>query len=393
MSFSSLLAQITKDKNLGDKLKEGQQQRVEPVDTQVSRKFKRLQDASTSVPQSKLPTAGSIQNGIHHERHLVSTSQADIDPAVRRLKEARRRERERIQELKNAKKGRKLSKPRVRTARKVETSHDVGRRSSPGLQRQFHSKSPLQPRSPPVKVTAAGPRMSFKELMKKAEGVNKFDLAFNPIKSAHALGPPKSKGLMKSRSMHPSIPHAKESRGGSRGTVIRTTVSPPAGPSKELAAKAAHRKALMERNKSGLRRPHQAGKKKKNDYGIDVDEDDDDDEEGYDYGSANDDYDDGDGFVVADDESKFEAGERRRTEIEKRGYDRDEIWSIFSRGKKRDQYRDELDDDDMEATGAEVLQEEEMALRQAKLDDLREAKLLERRKIEKLKKKKRMKSV
>lgn len=50
------------------------------------------------------------------------------------------------------------------------------------------------------------------------------------------------------------------------------------------------------------------------------------------------------------------------------------------------------DDDDMEATGAEVLDEEERTLRQAKLDDRKEAAILERHRLEKQKKKKRQMS-
>ncbi|GME97649.1 unnamed protein product [[Candida] boidinii] len=52
-------------------------------------------------------------------------------------------------------------------------------------------------------------------------------------------------------------------------------------------------------------------------------------------------------------------------------------------GHKRsyDYYDD--DEDDMEATGSEILEEEELATRQARLDDIREQKLLEQRALEK----------
>lgn len=58
------------------------------------------------------------------------------------------------------------------------------------------------------------------------------------------------------------------------------------------------------------------------------------------------------------------------------GYDRDEIWSMFNRGRKRsyyDRYDDE-DSDDMEATGAEIFEEELRSKSHAMREDMRELK-------------------
>ncbi|GMG45345.1 unnamed protein product [Ambrosiozyma monospora] len=89
-------------------------------------------------------------------------------------------------------------------------------------------------------------------------------------------------------------------------------------------------------------------------------------------------YDSEDSFIADDDEDDGYGGgyrdrdrdrrrggyggssSRRRREPEDEGYDRDAIWSIFNRGRKRNYYDDyDDDDDDMEATGGEILEDEE----------------------------------
>ncbi|MBL3706193.1 hypothetical protein GI582_26415, partial [Sulfitobacter sp. BDSS02] len=71
------------------------------------------------------------------------------------------------------------------------------------------------------------------------------------------------------------------------------------------------------------------------------------------------------------------------------GYDRDEIWAMFNRGKKRSEYDyDELEDDDMEANEMEILEEEEMARKMARLEDKREEAWLKKHEEEKRRRKK-----
>ena len=140
-------------------------------------------------------------------------------------------------------------------------------------------------------------------------------------------------------------------------------------------------------------------KEKSDSYSIDVGDDDDDDledEYGYGYG-YNDEYDSqDDGFIVDEDEegenmaAAAKAARRQRRDYDNmrsQGYSKDEIWEIFNRGKKRSYYDryDDYDSDDMEATGTEILEDEERTLKQAKLDDLREQKLLAQKALQKRK--------
>lgn len=72
----------------------------------------------------------------------------------------------------------------------------------------------------------------------------------------------------------------------------------------------------------------------------------------------------------------------RRYQEEEEGYDRDEIWQMFNRGKRRADFVIEDDDDsDMEATGAELFREEQRSLRVAREEDEAEERELKRRKI------------
>lgn len=64
---------------------------------------------------------------------------------------------------------------------------------------------------------------------------------------------------------------------------------------------------------------------------------------------------------------------------EEQGYDRDEIWQMFNRGKRRSDFVDVEDDlSDMEATGAELFREEQRSLRVAREEDEAEARELKR---------------
>lgn len=76
--------------------------------------------------------------------------------------------------------------------------------------------------------------------------------------------------------------------------------------------------------------------------------------------------DDLDSFIASDEEEQQSYGD----------YDRDEIWSMFNKGRKRSYYTryDDDDSDDMEATGAEIFEEEQMSKRRAMEEDVREMK-------------------
>lgn len=86
-----------------------------------------------------------------------------------------------------------------------------------------------------------------------------------------------------------------------------------------------------------------------------------------------------------DDWSSFIASDEEEQVSHSQDYDRDEIWSMFNKGRKRlyyDRYDDE-DSDDMEATGAEILEEEMRSKRRAVEEDKRE--LMEEQRLAALK--------
>jgi protein SPT2 len=103
-----------------------------------------------------------------------------------------------------------------------------------------------------------------------------------------------------------------------------------------------------------------------------------------------------DDFIVDDDGDEEEGdhygrGARsggRRYKDEDEGYDRDEIWQMFNRGKRRaDFVIEDEDDSDMEATGAELFREEQRSLRVAREEDEAEERELKRRAEEKKRRK------
>lgn len=103
-----------------------------------------------------------------------------------------------------------------------------------------------------------------------------------------------------------------------------------------------------------------------------------------------------DDFIVDDDDEEDDygrggqrSGGRGGSYDEDQGYDRDEIWKMFNRGKRRSDFVD-VDDDysDMEATGAELFREEQCSLRVAREEDEAEERELKRLAEEKKQRKK-----
>lgn len=83
------------------------------------------------------------------------------------------------------------------------------------------------------------------------------------------------------------------------------------------------------------------------------------------------------------------SGRSRSRYDEDPGYDREEIWSMFSRGKRRADYMEYEDDlSDMEATGEDVLREEMRSTRMARREDEEQERELRRHAEEKARRKK-----
>lgn len=294
------------------------------------------------------------------------------DPAVRRLKEARRKERE-LREAQSP-----ASKKRSLTSKRASTTTS----SNPRSKSQLIQKKQPQPQAPPnpQRNITTGPKLSFKQLMKHADTIDTSKLALVSIKkpSLSDSKPKPSKSLQSikraekiqlSRASPPT-----RSRVDEKLPVKKPNVPRFAKPSPELLKRIEAKKKLQKHHNMQQtgRKPinkFKPEKKVKDSFGIDAEEDS--DEESYGYG--NNDYynDDDESFIVDDYDNQYSKGE---------------IWNMFNNKKAyNDRYDDYDMEDDMEATGAEIFEEEELALKQAKLDDKREQLLLEKRAAEKKK--------
>lgn len=436
MGFASLLSQITKDSRPGHS----------------------SSGPSRTAPRTAPPgptgarTAPSKAKAAGSTRLPACVPGVQDDPAVARLKEARRQERERLQALRDAKNPRKARATRPKTPssetpaqRRPASKAAATARSTPpkaqGVATPAAAKSrfkyrPLKHAQPPSSVAPqrtsepAAPKLSFKDLMKKAESIEKpalLSLPFSgPAKSGakepsraytslqksriRGMDTPRQPPTARNSRPKPSVP---ENRYSSSSAINRENTEPKAGvpeynkprlaqPNPSLLNKLKKKKQYVStpsqrQQRYPLGRERKLQKPEKSDsFDIDAGDDDDEDEYGYGYGYE---YEDGydsqdDQFIVDDEDDAYSNGndhsERKRKEsvygrMQSQGYSKDEIWEIFNRGKKRSYYNDDYDSDDMEATGTEILEDEERTLKQAKLDDLREQRELERRALEKKK--------
>ena len=444
MSFASLLSQITKDKKLEEKT------RLSGLANQSK--------ASSSLAKSPASSRASPAAATHRT-HQPGKAQPktyfdDEDPAVRRLKEARRKEREKLQECKaGASNSKSKAKGKTQPASPARARSSKPSSASPLIKRagQGSSASPPVPvvtksrfkNKPYLKnsrntssVTDSGPappKLSFRELMKQAESIDKPIVASTPFKAAKKQNnnePSRAyQSLQKSRSREnehfhsaalssrrngsrppasppPRTSHKLDIPTGPRSRPSQTSSNLPsnshrrkpalAQPNPDLLNKLKKRQTQLQSKHSGQPYPNNrrkpSGSKSQDAYDIDAGDSEDSDDYGYAYGYN--DYED-DGFIVDDeeeegyeDDAEYHRKVRKEKErrMESQGYNREEIWEIFNRGKKRNYYdRDVYDSDDMEATGTEILEDEERTLKQAKLDDLKEQKLLERKAAEKKK--------
>ncbi|KAL3233553.1 Protein SPT2 [Nakaseomyces bracarensis] len=293
------------------------------------------------------------------------------DPAVRRLKELRRQEILKNPELAKKK---KATPKRTSAGGSKSTKHDKNDDNMlvSRFKRKVGSVKPAVPmelkkKPDPIK------KLSFEELMKQAENNNMSTATVNPpptkptlktssVPASSRLSKPgfkssRTKTATKVKSTSPTVPEA---------TSITSKKSQPK-PNNRPAVKIGLPKFAQpnERIKKRLdKRKHQEQRRKNS----------------YEY--SDDDMDD---FIEDDEEEDY-----RQTRDP--GYDRDEIWAMFNKGRKRsyaDYYEDEDEDefDAMEANEMEILQEEEEATRMARLEDKREEAWLKKHEAEKRKKK------
>lgn len=420
MSFSSLYSKISKN-------------------NQSKAKVDQILGTSPSVSSStaKKPDSNSLRSTANKSssnlnplnpplNYLKSNaSYVDDDPAVRRLKEARRLEREKLSASKPKKNhtNSRNNKPRSRNTTTITTPvqrkpnlNNIPIKQTPTKSRFKHNpflkkQKPTSSSPPPVipsrsnpSPSSTGPRLSFKQLMKQAESVkqittstpftlkkkseNEPSKAFKTIqKSRQSLSNPQRSSNKIDR-MNPIRP----SKTQKPQPVQQLPKQKPsfAKPNVALLNKLKQKKTYQSTNSHSLKKPNVTNSKPDNDsYGIDANEDEfdeyDDNSYGYDYDSED------DGFIVDDDDDvsaqeAYANDIKRYNKMKSQGYSKNEIWEIFNRGKKRNYYDLDYDSaDDMEATGSEILEDEERTLKQAKLDDLREQRLLDQKAAQKRK--------
>lgn len=272
-----------------------------------------------------------------------------VDPVVARLKAARKAAMEQKEREMREKKGLKpkLPKPEKRIpARSGPTPARSGPSRANGASRATGARAGSQV-APVVPVAAEKkPKMSFSELMKKASSVDhsKMSIAIKP----KSRSPDGRKGRPEKERMRPKTekasrqprdrPNANPARPNGRA---RPNGQARQGNARDVPAD----QPRAVRAPLPIRRPaaHLEAKLRKN-----VEE-----EEGSDSDLGS--------FIASDEE-----------EEEPVDYDRNEIWSIFNRGRSRTYVEDDYDSDSMEATGAEILAEEASSKRRAELEDRRE---------------------
>lgn len=331
-------------------------------------KLSNLRKAAPFVPSKEAPN-NAKKTQEEQFTILPQNYVREEDPAVRRLKELRRQELLKNGEL--SKKARSQNKPTSNRRRKDDDDGGmVGTKFKRKARPHLTAAS-----STAVAVSKAEPlkKLSFDELMKQADNnaqekpkVSRESSPANrevqrtPHNQTKTQTYIKKVGFKKSAdrrnknspSPAPERPTTKPHREVPAPVKIKTVTNGFAKPNEKL-----RRQLEMRKQNSKSRAPLE-------DDGSDLDD-----------------------FIEND---TMETNDRRRSQRDA-GYDRDEIWAMFNRGKRRSDYAfDDYEDDDMEANEMEILEEEEQAGRMARLEDKREEQWLKKHEQDK-KRRKRMK--
>lgn len=275
-----------------------------------------------------------------------------VDPAVARLKELRRQEKEKAALA--AAKNKPASRPRSTPSKTSGPSATIRRKEEQlRVKRELEKFESQQPKVPQKKLTYA-------ELMQQAKEKSK-------VLNTEAKEPSPLPDTQKKPTVHQSKsaflrrPTPKpEPRERPAGMAIKTAVKtssyaprPPSTPKPLAKPSAKLQEKLRAKEESERKRRARLQHGRRSEW----DNDEDDDEMS-------------DDFIVDDDEEQDEGGYDDDGEVP---YDRDEIWKMFNKGKSRRDYS-RYDDDlsDMEATGYDVEREERLAAKRAKQEDLEE---------------------
>lgn len=292
-----------------------------------------------------------------------------VDPVVARLKEARR------QELERKEAARKQASAAAGTKKTKGSSSQLTQRST-----QKTAQKPSQNARKPgqavassysgrslelLAALAARKKVNYKDLMKKASSIDNSKLSLK-IKAKSALPPARPPPSLRSKTPESSTTKA------TIGTKLlsRTSNTPRNDRSSQSKAHKAPTVASTKPRTAAplpVRQPSQKLSQSLNTRRTNREDEDDDD--------------DMLSFLASDDEEVAQ------------DYDRDEIWAMFNKGKKRSYYDryDDYDSDDMEATGAEILAEEMRSKRTAEIEDRRERE--EEQRLQELKRQRKHKNI
>ncbi|KAI5960941.1 uncharacterized protein KGF55_004208 [Candida pseudojiufengensis] len=298
----------------------------------------------------------------------ISSKNRPVDPVVARLKEKRRLEKERTENSKTKHNG-----------TKEDSLHSKKPQSSSmKASRSLESKSGSRPKSnipndPNPSSKTIKQKLTFNELMKRASSIDHEKLSIKypkKSKSPESVKP-------KNQASQASDSHSTSTKADAPNNTVKNHSSPATSRDKKKPPSLDPKKKLVSSNPIPSRQPNAKLQakislnkskktnqiKKPNVDGYDEEEDD----------SEMDDFLASDDEVINNDD----------------GYDREQIWAMFNKGKKRSYHPyDDYSDEDMEATGADILEEEFKSKLDAEREDRKEAEAEKRRALEKLKRKK-----
>ncbi|ODV94427.1 hypothetical protein PACTADRAFT_51265 [Pachysolen tannophilus NRRL Y-2460] len=382
MNFASLLSQIKKDQ--GSSLAPGRASSIQNLSAEgIRQNQKQIQKKNDKINNNQVKPSlkphktdnndqvVTLPKGEIKSNFLQSTVPKKIDPAVARLKAARLAEREAELKKKNLLESqRKQQNISTKKASKSQLPKNQ-------IQSKRNNQTLIQKPPLPNQLVQNKKKLKYDELMKEADKFDTSKLALNTkIKSASSVvEPPRSPHSRNSVSPNGKVTvnvamKAKPNNDNNFSSTIKQKNGinklepvPLAKPSQKLSEKLA-----LKRKKSPL--PFSIGKNRISSHIGSSDSNN--------YNDYNDEDEDLSDFIVSEDEIPQE-GDKDYYEQH-----RDEILNMFGRNKRKyDDYNDDLSD--MEATGADILEEEDKSSKFAKYEDLKEQELERQKKLQKLK--------
>lgn len=309
----------------------------------ILQQIKRKGQIQHNVAPSLVQSNQTLQSRPGVSRPNAAPSDRPVDPVVARLKAARKAEREKKEAEARAKKGQAPKKETKPRAPKPSLRLSVPPRDK--------SRSPMV--APPPAAREKKPKVSFSQLMKKASLIDQSKMSIQ-FKSKTKSPEPR---IERRRAESKPRPANDVNRDRRPNSVPREK---PRAPPKELTSKA---RIPIPARRPNSKLEEKLQQKKPKSQGYNDEEDDDSD-----MGS----------FIASDEEEEVP-----------QDYDRDEIWAMFNKGRtRRFDYDD--DSDDMEATGAEIFEEEARSKKRALEEDRRE--MEEEQRLAELKRRRKMKT-